>query len=427
MRHETRARPALPVLVAAFTVGVSAACGTINDRPAIAVRDRAGVTIIESRSAARPEDDDWRIEPEPVVDIGVTEGDEVYELGLVRSAFRLSDGAIVVADGASDELRVFDAQGRHTRTIGRRGQGPGEFRYLAGAYPLPGDSILAIDGYGSRWTRMDAHGNLASIALRPMTAGGPDGIFNDGTLLRLVYAGRVDPMQTGHVQDDIVFVLDRPAFVSATDPEVASSAPSNVFDPNEPRLQGDTILRVPGNQEYRTQVGNGIMNNAAAFGRQVRHVVGDDVLWVGGGETFEIRAHGMDGTLRRIVRLLEPNPPIEPEQIERWKLQQLEYARTDEQRRTRQRIIAAQEFPAVLPAYSALHIDRIGNLWVERYRVHRDDPQRWAVFDSEGAYLGTLDLPARFEVHEIYDDAVLGVWRDDADVQHVRLHRILKP
>lgn len=59
--------------------------------------------------------------------------------------------------------------------------------------------------------------------------------------------------------------------------------------------------------------------------------------------------------------------------------------------------------------------------------MHPDDSQRWAVFGADGAYLGTLDVPARFEVHEIGEDALLGVWRDDADVEHVRLYRILKP
>jgi hypothetical protein len=48
------------------------------------------------------------------------------------------------------------------------------------------------------------------------------------------------------------------------------------------------------------------------------------------------------------------------------------------------------------------------------------------VYGSDGRMRGALELPADFTVSEIGADYVLGIWRDELDVQHVRLYRIVK-
>ena len=51
-------------------------------------------------------------------------------LHYARDATKLSDGRIVVANGGSDELRIFDRSGTHVGTWGGQGEGPGEFTAL---------------------------------------------------------------------------------------------------------------------------------------------------------------------------------------------------------------------------------------------------------------------------------------------------------
>jgi hypothetical protein len=60
----------------------------------------------------------WRVVSEPLVDIGVADGDAAYQFGRVAGALRLADGRIVVADEQANHLRYFDAAGRHLRTVG---------------------------------------------------------------------------------------------------------------------------------------------------------------------------------------------------------------------------------------------------------------------------------------------------------------------
>jgi hypothetical protein len=54
-------------------------------------------------------------------------------------------------------------------------------------------------------------------------------------------------------------------------------------------------------------------------------------------------------------------------------------------------------------------------------------PTAWRVFDPSGIWLGTVTLPARFNPMDIGKDYVLGLWRDEDDVEHIRIYRLRKP
>jgi len=73
----------------------------------------------------------WNVSREPLLEIGVLGGDEAYQLHGVTSVARLPDGGVVVANGGSDELRFFDAQGRFFARQGRSGEGPAEWRSVS--------------------------------------------------------------------------------------------------------------------------------------------------------------------------------------------------------------------------------------------------------------------------------------------------------
>jgi hypothetical protein len=62
------------------------------------------------------------------VEIGVREGEEEYQLHEALGSVRLEDGRFVVLNAGSQELRYYDAHGRYLESVGRAGEGPGEFR-----------------------------------------------------------------------------------------------------------------------------------------------------------------------------------------------------------------------------------------------------------------------------------------------------------
>jgi hypothetical protein len=87
----------------------------------------------------------WQLGAEPILEIGVVEGESDYELHAAKSSIRLRDARIVVANTGTQELRFYDASGKFVTRAGGRGGGPGEFQFLQRVYEWAGDSIMAYD------------------------------------------------------------------------------------------------------------------------------------------------------------------------------------------------------------------------------------------------------------------------------------------
>ena len=106
------------------------ASATPLDRPHTAIQDTTDIPIIENE---RPPPDSrlpWRISDEPSLSIGIVAGGGPDQFYGVMDATRLPDGRIVIANAGSSELRVFNPDGSHAATLGRRGEGTGRIRQL---------------------------------------------------------------------------------------------------------------------------------------------------------------------------------------------------------------------------------------------------------------------------------------------------------
>lgn len=107
----------------------------------------------------------------------------------------------------------------------------------------------------------------------------------------------------------------------------------------------------------------------------------------------------------------------------------------------REKYYARLEFATHFPAYSTLLDDREGNLSAQEYGRWQDAPNRWGpvnlltppgdshwdVVTPAGRWLGTVTMPPRTRPLEIGADYLLGLWCDSDDVEHARLHRLVKP
>lgn len=87
----------------------------------------------------------WTLSEEPLLEIGVVEGDDPYQFHDVRDVAGLPDGGLVVANQGSKELRFFDADGDFLFASGEAGDGPGEWRLLEELRVLHPDTLLVLD------------------------------------------------------------------------------------------------------------------------------------------------------------------------------------------------------------------------------------------------------------------------------------------
>jgi len=82
--------------------------------------------------------------------------------------------------------------------------------------------------------------------------------------------------------------------------------------------------------------------------------------------------------------------------------------------------------PEVVPTYQEMLTDAAGNLWLERFRLPWDEAWLWDVVGPEGEWLGTVEVPTGFTPHQIDDDLLVGVHRDEMGVEQVRVYRLVK-
>lgn len=126
-------RNKLPGAVAVLTISLTGcmlfACkgevGEEIDQAWASQREMRGDTLVVRTTRGSIWRDTMALVPE--LSIGLLEGEDAYLLGSVRGFDVDDDGRIYVVDGQAQDVRVFSPDGEHIVTIGRGGEGPGEF------------------------------------------------------------------------------------------------------------------------------------------------------------------------------------------------------------------------------------------------------------------------------------------------------------
>jgi hypothetical protein len=391
-----------------LALSIIACSGDSAKPPPSTAWDSAGITVVENSASLWQEAEGWRLADEPTVDIGVLEGESAYQLHQVMGALRLSDGRIVIANAGTEELRYYDASGVYLSASGRKGKGPGEFENLSRPRLFSGDSLLTWDWGNRRVSVFDPSGRFVR-SFRLEAPGGassmPDllGAFPNRTLL--ANEGRVfRPGDAAGVQRDSVRYL--------------------VHD-----MEGalvDTLGRFPGPEFFVVASDDAITVTSRAFARNPQMAPHDAGLYLGSNDSYEIGHYSLSGKLDRLVRKAQPNLPVTPEDERLYIERRLESISNEAWRHQTEQMLADMPFPETMPAYSFMIVDAEENLWVLDFRRPGDEQPRWTVFDPQGVMLGIVETPPTLLVYQIGADFVIGRWRDDFDVEHVRLFELIK-
>jgi len=370
----------------------------------VVVTDSAGITIVTSRGPTWTDDEAWRVDQEHVVQIGGRDGAEEYAFDRVANALGLSDGRIVVLDGGSQELRFFDERGTFMHSAGGRGGGPGEFQSARIMFRTKGDSLFVADGRLGRFSVLDPNGEFARSYYAALGHSSPIGRLADGRLVTLNYADPASAVATGYVRAPFHLLVYTP------DGEAE-----------------DTIAQLLGGGEYRAVIDIGIVNLYPAFNLERHLEVKGERIYTGTGENgYHVEVLRPDGSVRSILRADIPSRPVTDADIEDWRQRQLEGA-SEVVRPAVERLVAEGPVPSMMPAYSDLQVDEEDNVWLLGYEPGVRGSNEWHVFDRMGRLLGEVVTPMGLDVTDIGSDYVLGIYRDEYDVQAVRKYRIIKP
>ena len=131
-----------------------------------AVRDSAGITLVENHPGEAPLRYIARLDSS-YLRIGVLEGDPAYIFSSIVGLRELDGGGVLVAEGQAKEIRVYDASGLHVRTFGGSGDGPGEFAALSDLVDVSGDTVWVWDDQNARLTSFLTDGELIGTVASP--------------------------------------------------------------------------------------------------------------------------------------------------------------------------------------------------------------------------------------------------------------------
>jgi len=392
-----------PVL---FTI-VLGGCARTEAIPASTVRDSAGVRIVESLRPRLDAGRGWRVTGEPLFTIGVTEGASGYQFSDVVGALRLASGLVVVADGGTQEIRVFTVDGLLAWTVGGRGEGPGEFSGLSGIGRGPSGTLWAYDFALRRisWLKRD-EGPLRSVALGPEPPVlSPVGALPDGSfVLRQLWGaeGVASATRTGLRRDPIAYVR---------------------FDTSGALL--DTVAVVPGREVVISLEGGRAVMSTPPFGRTSVGAIRSGHVLIGSQIRFELEERMPDGTLARIMRLPDRDLRVTEEDIHHYEARRRASAPPGGQAAV-ERELADLRVPELRPAFSELLVDAAGNVWMGRWEAEGSPATAWTVLDPDGIWLVEVSTPPGLQLRDIGEDRIVGVSRDELDVEHVVVHGLDK-
>ena len=385
-----------------------AACNDNAPRPGTAVRDSGGVRIVENTAPLWQEGEEWHLIDESVVEIGGghTEEEQLFQ---VIGAVKLGDGNIVVGNRGSQELRLFAPDGRLRTSFGGRGGGPGEFQSLTWLHVLDDDSVIAFDGPQRRLSVFHVQiGYVRSFTVvtsDDVPIPQPHDIFADRSLLVQSRVPLPPPSRS-------LSGLHRPRL--------------SLFRFAADGSPGPKLGEFAGRENLMRADGERGMIMAAPFGRSTEVFVTRNDFYVASNDSYELRHFNRDGQLLSIVRRIVEPLAVTEEDVSELKRLRLE-GLSEQFRSVIGDMLDEMPLPLTMPSYEHARVDALSNVWVKEYNRPGDNTPRWSVFDSRGVWLGTLTFPVRFEPLDIGSDYVLGLWRDEDDVEHVRMYQLVKP
>ncbi|CAN5769441.1 hypothetical protein BH23GEM11_BH23GEM11_11930 [soil metagenome] len=433
MRHA----PTSGIVTTALLMAL-AACGgdDASSSPAM-VQDSAGVRIITNPgSGTWSADEAWQMEEE--LRIGVAEGDPELQFGSLVGVDGDAQGRIVTLDQQAARIRVFGEDGELLHAFGRAGGGPGELSQAispATSVFFEADGSIAVPDLGNmRLARFSVAGEaLDSPRLAIETTGIP--------ILFSRAANR-----------DLVVQYRQMAIPGAAALGGEESSADRIVRLGPATSEGEALVEVTAGETF--SMGAGGMPQFRIFAPEpVWAVLSDGRVVTGTNNEYSLTLHASGGAAtgadagaasgRTIVRRTVDRVPVtERQQTQMRDLfrQSFEDSGQPIPPAALEQILGGMTFESHWPALAAILPGPDGTLWVQRVEAGEAleeltmeslqagefGSRNWDVFDTEGTYLGAVEMPDGVQPLRFVGDQLYGIHRDDLRIQRavrLRVHR----
>lgn len=395
----------------------AAACGGGADGGSAwsgTVEDSAGVQLV--RNSLQPtwgEGEAWGFEE--VLTIGEAAGDPDYQFGQIAGLDATSDGRILVLDSQAQHVKVFSANGLFESTIGQAGSGPGEFGPGAAVLMVGAADTVIVPDAGNQRVNVILLGEGEHTSF-PLS-------FEEGIPMRWQMSG------SG------VLVVQRRALnlpnQEAVDLDLIAR---QAYDGSIV----DTLLTPPRGETF--SFGGGLPEFHFFAPEPAWTLLTDGTFVHAMSDEYRISVAGPDGIVQRIITM--PSEPVPVGDEDKEIITGFIIRLMGEQGVPPQALDAMEQgisYEDFFPAFTQMRNGPEESLWVQRVGVPSDMTEderenwnpmldqgsdEWDVFDAEGRYLGVIMMPDRFTPFSLKGDLLYGVWRDEFEVQYVKVYRI---
>lgn len=371
--------------------------------------DSAGISVVDNLSPVS-ELPQWGVASSATVRIGSRDGDS-EALYRVQGALRTPSGHYVVANGGTNEIRIFTRAGELESTFGRTGGGQGEFQWLRALWHR-GDTLVAFDNSLMRVSMFTLQeGFIRSFRLQSVPGSGRPsarGSFSNGEILALnAPTGGVGP-GSGGVLPPAEWTLSRYAADGEYVSLIASVKESPRWGHSIPGLPPGIYLPFT-----LDKIPYAVHGNSVYVGRSP--------------ERAEIEVFSVDASLKSQIRWAEAPVDVTAAHRDQYRAHMRdEGANAGFNNQAWHRFLQEVHFPEVMPVYRRLLVSEQGNVWVERYSEPWAEAERdWIVFSSGGRLLARVSLGKDFQLLDVSSDLLVGIRQDDLGVEYIEVLRLL--
>jgi hypothetical protein len=401
-----------------------------NEEPALSLALPASAASfpVVRNSAVDSTAEFWTTDSVALLRIGGASARGCNSLEGITTVHELPSGQLLLSSGRARTVRVFGADGSCVGTVGRHGEGPGEFASAIQVSAAGGDSVVVFEvrsaakvstfgvtqGFlGSTRVQLDSLARVASSSprnLRFHELGG--GV----TLMRAISPQNdslTDPTGWKQSREDATYYLLDSSL--RTRSELGRWASGKDITLNVRDGGG-------GHVEMTTRAFRVADTRAASDPSGARTCIGD--AYRPAIACFDTRGGGI------VFTWIAPIKVLTDVDIDAWVADMVEstarHVAVDRVHLdTELRRIA---FPSHEPFFLALYVDADLNVWVRPWPTvsTRTGVASYVVFDRNGKLLARATVPANMRPESIMSDHIFSIETDSLDVQSVVKWRLLK-
>ena len=318
--------------------------------------------------------------------IGEVEGNENYMFGSGIAFNTDQEGNFYVTDRDNHRIQKYDPEGKYLITIGREGQGPGEFQSLSVARFDKDNNLYIRDSRNNRISFFDKYGKfLRQMSMQEI----PENLYINSK--NLFIGMKSSQSQEGNIQKIIsIYGLFDDKLNLITElyrDEIEAPMPTG----RDISSMAEFLAKGFSELAFRPQV--------------IFRMRDDDFIYLGYPDKYEINVYSPEGMLmRKITRDYDPIPVSEKDKKSFGESVSESFSSSLLPEDLKEKALAKVEYPKHKPAYQGFALMENGWLAVIVESV-ADEYTLFDIFDQDGKYIANLKTTAlKFPVGGLFSE-----------------------